>query len=403
MVSTTPKDIAVFIDGTWNSQGSRASTNVRKLYQATWTGKIAGREQVKLYIPGVGTKPVAEGEALADEEYRAHLALYLERELPRRFGRTRVATGGAFGKGTAARIKGAYSTICHEFDRRRSDRVFLFGFSRGAFAARSLAGFMEKVGLLLRERLDAVEEAYALYESGKDPSQSLLAQFLYKLTGRRMPGPDDETWAPVHFLGVWDTVASLGLPSRLAWLSAPFTEYHQVEVPPNVMCARHGLALHELRTSFEPLLWERGGHSDLEQVWFPGAHADVGGGYRAGETCLSDTSLMWMAAEAEAKGLALDRASQHLNRAPCAPHVHHELRGLFLPTMPMVRKWLRLQGWDSAETFHFHGSARDYLFATPRPEYKFKHPLVNAALRQADELASPRMVISRLKGIRVVS
>ena len=88
--------------------------------------------------------------------------------------------------------------------------MFLFGFSRGAFAARSLAGFIEKVGLLLRERLDAIEEAYALYESGEDHSQSPLAAFLYRLTGRRMPGPDDEAWLPVHFLGVWDTVASPG-------------------------------------------------------------------------------------------------------------------------------------------------------------------------------------------------
>ncbi len=95
---------------------------------------------------------------------------------------------GEFDVATDGGIWVAIGAICHEFDRRRTDRVFLFGFSRGAFAARSLAGFMEKVGLLLRERLDAVEEAYALYESGEDPSQSPLAEFLYKLTGRRMPG-----------------------------------------------------------------------------------------------------------------------------------------------------------------------------------------------------------------------
>lgn len=403
MADNTPKDIAVFIDGTWNSSSSRASTNVRKLYRATQAGKIAGRRQVKLYISGVGTKPVAEGEALADEEYRAHLALHLERELPTWLGLTRGATGGAFGKGTAARIRAAYRTICDEFDRKRSDRVFLFGFSRGAFAARSLAGFMEKVGLLLRERLDAVDEAYALYESGEDPTQSPLAEFLYKLTGRRMPGPDDEAWLPVHFLGVWDTVASLGLPSRLEWLSAPFTEYHQVDVPPNVMYARHGLALHELRASFEPLLWKRGGHSDLEQVWFPGAHADVGGGYRTGETGLSDASLLWMAAEAEARGLALDRTSPWLHPRPCPPQVHHEIRGLFIPTIPSARRWLRFPDSDLDESFYFHRSAREHLFKSPRPMYAYKHPFVNAALRQVDELAAPRIVVSRLMGNRVVS
>lgn len=86
MVDNTPKDITVFIDGTWNSNGSRGSTNVRRLFRATQAGEIAGRRQVKLYISGVGTKLVAEGEALADEEYRAHLALRLERELPRGLG-----------------------------------------------------------------------------------------------------------------------------------------------------------------------------------------------------------------------------------------------------------------------------------------------------------------------------
>lgn len=399
---STPRDIAVFIDGTWNRQGTLGSTNVRKLYEATVTGPVGGREQAKLYLSGVGTKPQVSGEGLADAEYRAHLALHLDRELPTGLGRTRSVSGGAFGKGTTARIKAAYRAVCAEHDRRRGDKVFVFGFSRGAFAARSLAGFMEKVGLLLRKRLGAVDEAYRLYESSEDASQSALAEFLYKLTGRRMPSVEDDAWLPVHFLGVWDTVASLGLPSRLAWLTAPFTEYHQVDVPPNVMHARHGLALHELRETFEPLLWSSAGHSSLEQVWFPGAHADVGGGYLPGETGLSDIALHWMAAEAEAKGLALDKSSKWLQPAARRPEVHHEIRGIFLATLPAVRRWLDVANRDSVHGFHFHASARDHLFASPRAAYAYKHPFVNAALRRADELAAPRMVLSRLRGNRIV-
>ncbi|MEO7008476.1 MAG: DUF2235 domain-containing protein [Caldimonas sp.] len=400
---STPRDIAVFIDGTWNRQGTLGITNVRKLYEATASGTYAGREQVKLYIPGVGTKPQAQGEGLVDEEYRAHLALHLQRELTRGLGATRKWTGGVTGKGTTARIKAAYRTVCDEFDRNRGDRVFLFGFSRGAFAARSLAGFMEKVGLLVRKKLNAVDEAYRLYETSEDVSQSALAEFLYKLTGRRLPSVEDDAWLPLHFLGVWDTVAALGLPSRLGWLSAPFTEYHQVDVPPNVMHARHGLALHELRESFEPLLWTGCGHASLEQVWFPGAHADVGGGYLPGETGLSDAALLWMAAETEAKGLVLDQTSKWLRPTPRPPEVHHEIRGVFLATLPAVRRWLdHANDAGSVETCHIHASARDRLFASTRPSYAHKHPFVNAALRQADELTVPRMLLSRLHGNRIV-
>jgi len=369
---------------------------VLKLCEAACHGPVHGRAQAKLYLSGVGTKPQAYGEALLDAEYRAHLALHLDRELARGAGWTRAATGGAFGKGTTARIKAAYRAVCAEFDRHRGDRVFLFGFSRGAFAARSLAGFMEKVGLLLRDKLWAVDEAYLLYEFGADASQSALAEFLYKLTGRRMPSADDDAWLPVHFLGVWDTVASLGLPSRLAWLSAPFTEYHQVDVPPNVMHARHGLALHELREAFEPLLWSGGSHGSLAQVWFAGAHADVGGGYPAGESGLADTALLWMADQAEAHGLALDRTSAWLHPQAADACVHHEIRGAFLATLPRPRRWLGASDADAAWTFRFHASAGARLFAPARPQYDYRQPFVNAALRRADELTAVRMVQVRL-------
>lgn len=402
MSSSTPRDIAVFIDGTWNRHGTGGSTNVRKLYEATQTGPINGREQVKFYVTGVGTKPMGHGEGLDDAEYSAYRALLLGQEMPTGMGPARRFIGGAFGKGTTARIKAAYQTICEEFDRFRGDRVFVFGFSRGAFAARSLAGFMEKVGLLLRGRWRDVPRAYELYELGRDPAQSELAEHLFKLTGSRIYGVDSEFWLPLHFLGVWDTVASLGLPSRLNWLSAPFTEYHQVDVPPNVMHARHGLALHELRGAFEPLLWQPGGHSSLKQVWFPGAHADVGGGYRAGEAGLSDNALMWMAAEAESKGLVLDRSHKWLNPPGHPANVHHEIRGLFLATLPTVRRWLEAPNLEEVDTHYFHATMRDHLFASPGPAYKFLHPFVNSALRRADELAAPKMLTSILRGNQVV-
>jgi uncharacterized protein (DUF2235 family) len=136
-----PRDIAVFIDGTWNQQRRGGTTNVLKLCEATRSGVVGDRVQVKLYISGVGTKPVATGEGLVDADYRAQLDLHLSQELPVGLGGTRRVIGGAFGKGTSSRIKAAYHAICAEYDRKRGDRVFLFGFSRGAFAVRSLSGF----------------------------------------------------------------------------------------------------------------------------------------------------------------------------------------------------------------------------------------------------------------------
>ncbi len=110
---------------------------------------------------------------------------------------------------------------------------------------------------------------------------------------------------PIHFIGVWDTVAAQGFPSRAKIFSAAFTEYHQTELPTNITHARHALALHELRREFEPLLWTIRSHEgqSLVQKWFAGAHSDVGGSYE--QTNWSDVALGWVANEAGINGLQL--------------------------------------------------------------------------------------------------
>lgn len=402
-VNQVPKNIAVFIDGTWNRAGTRAPTNVRKLFESTLVGAVGGCEQVKFYVPGVGKKPKADVVGWVDGDYEVELSRHFRSEMPRGTATIgRGFAGGAFGKGTTARIKGAYHFLCKNFERRRGDRVYLFGFSRGAFAARSLAGFTERVGLLLANKLQHVERAYEIYENSDDPAQTELADFLESLTGRRVVTADDEFYVPCHFLGVWDTVASLGLPSRLEWLTAPFTEYHQVDVPPSVMTARHALALHELRGLFEPLLWKHGGHCDLQQVWFAGAHADVGGGYQTGETGLSDIALRWMAGEAKKCGLVLDGSATWLTPWDEPLTVHHEIRGKFLATLPAARRWLEDDSPSEKESHHFHRSALDYLRAADKESYGFAHPFVNSALRRIDTLALPQAVLLLLLGRGVV-
>lgn len=380
-----PRDIAIFIDGTWNRAATRSPTNVRKLFEATEEGPCQGRQQCKLYIQGVGTRPRVDAGRLADADYNRELERYLRAvDAPVHTPEGLALLGGATGLGTAARIRATYHFLCKHFRHQQSDRVFLFGFSRGAFAARSLAGFVGQVGLLLADKLSHVQRAYEIYERSEDPDQTELSDYLYKLTGRGILQPDDPLYVPSHFLGVWDTVGALGLPSRMQWLTAPFTEYHQVECPPAVLTARHALALHELRSTFEPLLWQPGHHPDLQQVWFAGAHADVGGGYPAGEDGQSDTALRWMASEAMQAGLVVDRQAAWWTPSPDVGPIHHEIRRLFLATQPMPRSWLLARDERPWRTHAIHGSALRHAAGIDRDDYDFWPERVNAALRRVD-------------------
>jgi uncharacterized protein (DUF2235 family) len=305
------------------------------------------------------------------------------------------------------RIKEAYAYLSWEYDQQRGDKVFLFGFSRGAFAARSLAGFVSKVGILLRRKLEHVEAAYKLYEADVDGRQSPLADYLVPLTGRPLlESGEDEDALRIHFIGVWDTVGALGLPWRRIKFTARHTEYHQTEVPPNVMTARHALALHELRKPFNPMLWSDGnGHSGLRQAWLPGAHADVGGGYLLHESGLANNALRWMAEEAQAHGLQLEPTTRWLAGQTSAEVLHHQIRKWFIGLKPSVRPQLQMHhdtfSRDSSALGHamfFHESARLHLLNAAARQYKFFRPGVNDALQKADELALQLFVKSRLLG-----
>jgi len=383
--SGKPRDIAIFIDGTWNRAATRSPTNVKKLYEATAEGHCQGREQRKLYVQGVGTRPRVDAGRLADADYNRELERYLRAvDTPVHTPEGIALLGGATGLGTAARIRATYHFLCKHFRHQHSDRVFLFGFSRGAFAARSLAGFIGKVGLLLADKLSHVQRAYEIYERSEDPDQTELSDYLYKLTGCGIVQPDDPLYVPSHFLGVWDTVGALGLPSRMQWLTAPFTEYHQVECPSAVLTARHALALHELRTAFEPLLWQPGQHPDLQQMWFAGAHADVGGGYPAGEDAQSDAALRWMASEAMRAGLVVDTKAPWWTPSPNIGSIHHEIRKLFLATLPTPRSWLLARDKAARRTHAIHGTALRHAASIDRDDYDFWPERVNAALRRVD-------------------
>ena len=377
------KNIALFIDGTWNRPGGATDTNVRHLYNDAQAD--GGPGQVCHYMSGVGTE-IGGFRVIPSFLNRASIERGLN-YMPRW---VRNILGGAFGWGTAFKIKEAYAFLCDHYVQ--GDHVFLFGFSRGAFAARSLAGFVEQVGILYRDKLELVETAYAMYENPSEVARNALTDNVRAMAGRPGPFVEGEFALPIYMIGVWDTVAALGIPRRNAELPGYFTEHHRPDLPNNVTHARHALALHELRPKFEPLLWSScAPWQTLRQVWFPGAHADVGGGYEA--RYLSDTALGWMAREAQKVGLTLTTCPTLQGSTLGPDRVHHELRGIFTFSRSALRRCLTEQRYVSvAQQHRVHRGVVDRLRDANSSRYGYVRPGVNNKLRQADELALKMLV-----------
>ncbi len=353
------KNIVLCIDGTWNAAEDAASqqdTNVHKLAQAALdqTGQLV--EQ----IDGIGTDRVLR--------------------IPRKLHIPNLI-GGLTGFGMSSRIKRAYKYLSANYSI--GDNIYLFGFSRGAFAARSLAGFVDAVGLLLKnevENSNLIEIAYALYENDGDPQHSGFKQHLRNLGFPSQPSREDGTFLPIYFIGVWDTVGALGLPDRLKIFSAPFTEFHQTALPSNISYARHALAIHELRKSFPPLLWEDARHTVanpgdppvLQQMWFAGAHADVGGGYP--ETGWSAITLDWMATQAASLGLKLKGLPLPSTSALSNEAVHNSRSGVFAVLPIEIRRPVfesSTVGTQTGPTFDVHETVIQRLFDIAQPAYAF--------------------------------
>ncbi|GAA1941152.1 DUF2235 domain-containing protein [Nocardioides marmoribigeumensis] len=269
----TKKRLVVCCDGTWNRADADTVTNIEKIARTIESDptRTGGVPQQVLYLTGVGTAGYKTDRLL----------------------------GGAFGFGLFANVKTAYRWLALNYEA--GDEIFVFGFSRGAYTARSLAGMIGRVGLLTGEalvdgRLGEACQRYQLREHPK-PEWSPPEQF-------RKEFCHDEV--PIQFLGVFDTVGALGVPGAVR----RGHQFHDVRLGSAVVTARQALAIDEPRMKFEPCLWEEPvppwEDGRIRQVWFEGAHSDVGGGYGAKECGLSDTALLWMAAEAQDKGLVLD-------------------------------------------------------------------------------------------------
>jgi len=262
------KRIIFCADGTWDNAASH--TNVYKLYKSMTVG--AG--QMPFYDDGVG----------ASENPIIKLV------------------GGAFGAGLFGKIKEAYTKIAQVYEA--GDQVFLFGFSRGAYTARSLAGMIAISGLPTQNFTDGlVDIAFRAYRE-KDNRASLLAQL-----------KDASMFdAKMTMVGVWETVGALGIPSVFGAVDPLLYGFLDTSLHPDVLNAYQAVAIDEKRAQFPPTLWDTNTQpgQTLEQVWFSGVHSDVGGGEPVDgseTTALSDITLGWIMNKASALGIGFDDAA----------------------------------------------------------------------------------------------
>ena len=263
-----PKDLVLCLDGTGNEFGE-SNSNVVKLY-ATLT---KSERQVCYYHPGLGTQ--------GDPNALTKLAKLWTKAL-----------GLAFGYGLSRDLADAYSFLMAEYEP--GDRLFVFGFSRGAYTARALCGMLYMFGLLRRRQEVLMQYMIRMMGKAKDEESFRIARQFRDTFSRQ---------CPIYFLGVWDTVSSVG------WVYSP------VKIPftrnnPDIHIARHAIAADERRAFYrQNLLGAPRPGQDFLQAWFAGVHSDVGGGsYPESESGLSKIALRWMLDEARTAGLPLDEA-----------------------------------------------------------------------------------------------
>lgn len=354
------RNLVICTDGTWNTpdQSDRhrvVASNVVKVCRAV-SGRNAksGVEQLVYYDTGVGTG-----------------------------GRWDRIKGGVFGVGLFDNVQKAYKAIGSGW--RPQDRLFLFGFSRGAFTARSLAGLIGVCGIPdpskgpVAEALSSAVEVYRM-----DPRKQRTEREKEAAAHLARWSHHDDQGNPIRsvwFVGVWDTVGALGVPLKLLnWVGRHRYSFHDVRLGTHIQHAYHAIAIDERRRPFKPTLWldrETNADQQVEQLWFPGVHSNIGGGYV--DAGLSDRALLWMCAKARAAGLGLnnDYMRRRLN-----PDYHGELRDPLSLVYKMSRPFLRPIGkpWPDA------GNSRSYPALKEGVHYSAerRHGHVTEALYQAN-------------------
>jgi uncharacterized protein (DUF2235 family) len=318
----------------------RNLSNVLKLFRIAEKGE----RQLCFYNPGVGT---------------------IARASPWHRMRQKVVeiTGLAFGYGLDDNVLSAYRFLVENW--REGDQIYLFGFSRGAWAARILGGLLHLIGLVRPEQLNMCESALGAYKRAASNNDLPLAWHFSRVISARRP--------QIRFIGVWDTVGSVIVPRPDRFYIPSFEQLPYTQTNPSVQTFRHALALDERRRMFRVAAWTQPQNyianpfrpadatdQDIEQRWFPGVHSDIGGGYPETESALSKLPLIWMVEEAVKAGLRITKANlrhlaygepskdgQHIYVSPSATGpMHKSLKGAwwvleFLPKSVKYREWQR--------------------------------------------------------------
>lgn len=291
------KRLVVCCDGTWQDLEKDYPTNVVKITQAIKHLDDNGIRQTIYYDEGIG----AESNISADEDLTflgtGHRTQLLE-----------GIKGGGLGKGIDKNIRDAYRFLALNY--APGDEIYLFGFSRGAYTVRSLAGMLYYSGLTKRPYLRKVPEAYQLYREKLSPDNPKVAQFRQDYCHSHAEYNDR---VPIKLLGCWDSVGSLGLPDVISglpidkFINGDRYKFHDTKLSPIIENALHAVAIDENRKTFSVTLMEKSPEAKsqtLKQVWFPGGHGCVGGGTLP-ESKLADSALLWMMEAVDEIGLDL--------------------------------------------------------------------------------------------------
>lgn len=322
------KRIVILCDGTWNEPVSQTPTNVVQIAQLMKPVDSVGVAQVPIYIEGVGT-----GRGVGK------LARITDRVM-----------GGALGWGLYRNVVDAYRHLVFLYEP--GDEIYIFGFSRGAYTARSLTGLIRSTGIIPRENLFHLPEAVNRYQdknSAEDthPNSDDSHAFRARMSPEVVTSKKEQDWRKakgeaevqqlkVNYLGVWDSVGALGVPNHLliaGLLNRRKYRFHDAALSSMVLSARHAVALDERRRTFEPTHWTNIDEMNLEseapglpyqEVFFLGDHGSVGGGGDLQH--LSSISLRWVIRGAQDAGLEFDAAAVH------------DLKGLADPHGPLINK-----------------------------------------------------------------
>ncbi|HEU0273740.1 MAG TPA: DUF2235 domain-containing protein [Candidatus Udaeobacter sp.] len=338
--NSTGRNLIICCDGT-NNQFGIQNTNVIRLVQ------ILDRDHAKqrlYYQPGIGTLPEPDTVTKWWTQFYDVLGL-------------------AFGLGVIKNIQDAYRFLMDMWEQ--NDQIFLFGFSRGAYTVRVLAGMLHAVGLLGHGSHEMIPYAMRLYRQVNKPSASddkigewkkLCADFRWTFA-RPMFDGDTERHCRVHFIGVWDTVSSVG------WFTNP-AKFAFTAANPSVDIIRHAVSIDERRAFFRQNLFHRAtSRQDLTEIWFPGSHCDVGGGYPSVfsnnpeiKSELWRLPFEWIVDEAQRAGLVIDQVRLDMVVVPPSPSrdiwadpTHESLIGWW----SLAEQWPK-KTWDSqTKTYHW--------------------------------------------------